>query len=98
MEADARMKLYKSIDVWRRRGPTTVIRYRCLQILPDGGYCVQSADFFNIPITADRIRESEQQFVELLAEQAPDERSGGYSTLEQAIAAHDADFEGDDSK
>jgi hypothetical protein len=35
---------------------------------------------------------SDRQFQELLIEQAPDERTATFSTLEEAIAEHDRDF------
>jgi hypothetical protein len=34
----------------------------------------------------------ERQHIELLIEQAPDERAGTYETLEAAIEAHEAEF------
>ena len=86
------MKHYKSIDVWRRLNDERVVRYRCFEVLPDGGFCVQSADFFDAPVSIDRILEHERQYVELLIEDAPDERSEPHETLEAAIEAHDKEF------
>jgi hypothetical protein len=38
------------------------------------------------------LRYLEKNFVELLEETAPDKRNPGYATLQEAIAAHDAEF------
>lgn len=67
----------------------TVARYRCLESLDTGKYSVQSADFYH---DGKESRELEDQFIELLTEQDPAERSGEYDTLEAAIAAHKRDF------
>jgi len=92
MEAHQLMKLFKSIDVWRRRDDQTLVRYRCLQLLPDGGYCVQSADFYHQPPSEAQQQNLDRQFLELLAEQSPDERDSLHPTLEGAIEAHDKEF------
>jgi hypothetical protein len=81
------MKLYEAIDVWRKQSDGTAIRYRCFKVLPEDGYCVQSADYYptaNVDL--------EKQFIELFAEQEPDERSGIFSTLEEAITNFDQEF------
>jgi hypothetical protein len=86
------MNLYKAIDVWKRVNKTTAIRYRCFESLNSGHFCVQSADFYRIPLDADQVRSLSSQFVELLVEQDPVERSGEYATVAEAIAAHDEEF------
>jgi hypothetical protein len=83
--------LYRAIDVWRRR-PNGAVRYRCFEVLPGGRFCVQSADFFSLPFDNQRSDFSDRQFQELLIEQAPEERTATFSTLEEAIAEHDRDF------
>jgi hypothetical protein len=83
--------LYRAIDVWRRR-PNGVIRYRCFEVLASGRFCVQSADFFSLPVDKQRGDFSDRLFQELLIEQARDERTATFSTLEEAIAGHDRDF------
>ena len=70
-----------------------MIRYRCLRNLGTGLFHVQSADTYRMPIDPAILRQHESQFLELLIEEAPSARSTGYSSLEQAIAAHDRDFE-----
>jgi hypothetical protein len=85
-------KQYRAIDVWARKDEGTLVRYRCVEVLPVGGYCVQSADFYNLPydkVESDRL---DKQFVELLAEEAPDSRSGVFSSLSEAIRAFVVEF------
>jgi hypothetical protein len=82
------MMLYRSFDVYKRT-ETAIVRYRCFQTIPDGYYCVQSADFYrentnrNFP---------DDQFIELLAEVSPEQRSPAFATIEEAIAHHDSEF------
>lgn len=85
--------LYVEFNVWKRRDEHSLIRYRCFQILPGGRYCVQSADF-HYPYREDTdALFHAKQFLELLAEESPCARVGSsYDSLEEAIAAHDADF------
>ncbi len=87
--------MLKAIDVWKRLPDGHVVRYRCFEILGGGGYCVQSADFFTLPIDDAQLKFFEKQFLELLIEEDPTERSAIYPTLEQAIEAHDRDFSED---
>jgi hypothetical protein len=91
MEAH-RMRLYRAIDVWRRVDDKTAVRYRCFECLPLGGFCVQSADFYSLPLDEAQERDLARQALELLIETAPDERADVHPTLEAAIEAHDRDF------
>jgi hypothetical protein len=91
VETDRLGKLYRAIDVWQRRADGQLVRYRCFQVLPDGGYCVQSADFH--PQDARQTELLEKQYLELLSEIAPDERSKVHRSLEEAIKAHQAEFD-----
>jgi hypothetical protein len=84
-------KLYRSIDVWRRR-EADIVRYRCFHILPDEIYCVQSADFYRPPFDDKRVVELNKQFLQLLDEEAPESRSGGFPSLTEAIEAFDQEF------
>lgn len=86
------MNLYKAIDVWKRVNRDTVIRYRCFESLNSGRFSVQTADFYRIPLDADQVKNLGSQFVELLVEQDPIERSGEHATVAEAIAAHDEHF------
>jgi hypothetical protein len=84
--------LFKAIDVWKRISDSEAVRYRCFQCLQTGKYCVQSADFYRLPEKPVQSANLERQHIELLIEQAPDERAGTYETLEAAIEAHEAEF------
>jgi len=42
--------MFKPIDIWKRLDHTTAVRYRCFQRLTDGQFCVQSADYYYLPI------------------------------------------------
>jgi hypothetical protein len=46
-----------------------------------------------VPWDPKQVADLDRQYLELLAEQAPDERSGSFDSLEAAIAAHDRDFD-----
>jgi len=87
------MILYQQIDVWKRRGGGRLCRYRCLRLEPEGTYVVQSADSLSIPLDLAVVDILDAQFHQLLAEEAPEERSQTYATLGEAIAAHDREFE-----
>jgi len=84
--------MFRAIDIWRRVNDSEVVRYRCFQSLRTGRYCVQSADSYRLPDNLNQERYLERQYIQLLIEQAPDERGGAYDTLEAAIEAHDAEF------
>jgi hypothetical protein len=84
--------LYRAIDVWIRVSEGTLARYRCFEILPAGKYCVQSKDFYSLALSPDVPKQLDNQFLELLRDQAPDERGGAYETLEEAIQMHERDF------
>ena len=86
------MKLYKSIDVWKKIHDTKAIRFRCFQIGEDAAYCVQSADIFSYPLDKNRIVYLERQYIELFLEESPDKRNQVFSTLEEAIKVHEEEF------
>jgi hypothetical protein len=54
---------------------------------------VQSADFYESPVDGKQTEILEQQFIELLIEEEPDKRAHLYDSIEEAILAHDRDFE-----
>jgi len=83
------MTLYRTIDVWERKDSRTVVRYRCLESLESGRFSVQSADYYRDGKSPANL---DNQFVELLTEQDPSERSGEHATLKAAIDAHNREF------
>jgi hypothetical protein len=85
-------KIYRQVDVWVRLEDQRIAVYRCFEVLPDRKYCVQSKDFFSVPVDLGAVRESEKRFFELLAEEAPEVRTGAFNALEEAIQNHDQEF------
>jgi hypothetical protein len=83
---------YRSFDVWRRRGTHTLARYRCFEDCSTGRFCVQSADFYRLPVTNEQVQSLEKQFIELLMDQSPFERSESFASIEEAIRNHDEFF------
>jgi hypothetical protein len=84
--------LYEAIDVWRRMSDARIARYRCFKNVSSGRYSVQSTDFYQMPFDPKQAANLDRQCAELIAEQAPDERSGSFESIEAAIEAHDRDF------
>ncbi len=89
--------MYKQINVWRRIDSRTAACYRCFERLSDGFFAVQSVDYFRLPLTAAQRETLGSQFVELFIEEDPFERSGGFPSLMEALAAHDRDFQDDEA-
>ena len=84
--------MFKAIDVWKRISDSEAVRYRCFQCLRTGKYSVQSADFYRLPENPAQSDQLDRQHIELFVQQAPDEKTGAYDTLEAAIDAHEAEF------
>ena len=84
--------LYKLMKVYRRLGDRDAVVYRCLELLPGRGFVVQSADRVRLPLRLEDLQHHERQFWELFCEVAPEERAKPYPSLEEAIAAFDAEF------
>jgi hypothetical protein len=89
------MPMYREVSVWERTEGTGLVCYRCLELLPQGGFCVQSADFYQ---QADdfckRDKGFARQFIELLIEDSPEARTKVFPTLQEAIEDHKREFEG----
>lgn len=85
-------RLYIEVNVWKRIEENRLLRYRCFHILPDNKFCVQSADFYNLPLNDKQMRYLSEQFIQLLQEEDPTVRSGLFDSLEEAVASHDRDF------
>lgn len=82
--------LYRYIPIWRRIENAAVL-YRVFEVI-GLGYSVQSKDFFHGDALKDCTFSTEAQFLELLIEQAPDERFGPSPTVEAAILEFDQEF------
>jgi hypothetical protein len=92
MGSTLRSKYYKKIDVWKKIDDKCVVRFRCYELIGEGEFCVQSADYFYYPISNEQLIKSENQQLELFLDIDPTERSETFSTLEEAILAHEAEF------
>lgn len=84
-------QLYRSFDVWKR-GEGVLYRYRCLEVVGEGRYCVQSRDAYRPPFSEQVSQLLEANFLELLFEEPPGERAGLYPSLQEAVEAHEKDF------
>ena len=85
--------LLKRIDVWRALSSERALRYNCVQNLQTGLFRVCTADFVE---PGDRYGiDQARYFVEqVIGTDADDsEQPEWFKSLEDAIAAHDADFE-----
>ena len=89
--------MFKTIDIWKTLDNATAVRYRCFQRLTDGQFCVQSADYYNLPLNENQVRALDRQFVELFIEESPDRRSSLHRTVEDAIAQYELEFASDNS-
>ena len=85
--------LYKQINIWKRKSHDHLVCYRCFELVSQNKYCVQSCDYIYKDSSNESINSFNDQFIELLLEEAPEIRSTLYDTIEEAVAAHDKDFE-----
>jgi len=88
--------MYQELSVWKRINQRKLVRYRCFMNLTTKKFTVQSADSYYLPIDQKTMRSHDSQFIELLCESDPFERSDSFDSLAEAIAAHDRNFEVDD--
>lgn len=84
--------LLREFHVWRHSGVGSAVRYVCFENLSVGRFCVQSADFFRLPVDPGLLRQHERPLVELFLEQSPQDRCAWFASIEAAIKAHDHDF------
>jgi hypothetical protein len=82
------MTMFEYISVWKRVSDSELILYRCFKNLATGRYCVQSADFYRLPMNAKQVAFLEENFLRLFAAASPEERSNSFATLEEAIREH----------
>ena len=86
-------RLYREFSVWTRVDDKKASRFRCLEDLHSRLFCVQSADFYWLPITPEHLAQLDRQFVELLIEIDPVERCDWYGSVEEAIGKHVNEFD-----
>jgi hypothetical protein len=86
------MSLYQVVDVWKKISEKRLLRYRCFKNLETNRYCVQSADFYSLPLDGAQAINLEKQHCELFVEQLPDKRSSSFDSIEEAIEVHNREF------
>jgi hypothetical protein len=84
--------LYRLINVLRRISAEKAVLYRCFELIPGRGFVVQSADWVSLPLGPESMNHHERQLWELFCEVAPEQRSVPFESIEEAIAAFDAEF------
>lgn len=85
-------KTYRELSLWKRIGDNQAVNFRCFEEIESHLFCVQSADFYTLPLRADVGASFDRQFVELIIETEPIDRSDWFATVEEAIAAHEENF------
>jgi hypothetical protein len=83
---------FRDFDIWKRISDNCVDRYRCFEILPNQGFCVQSRDRYceyDFKKNQDFL---ERNFLELISDLSPLDRSSISSTIEGAIIAFEQSF------
>ncbi|MCA1364993.1 hypothetical protein I6F14_32480 [Bradyrhizobium sp. IC3069] len=84
--------MYRELSIWKRIDGERAAHFRCFEDLASHLFCVQSADYYALPVTVTARREFDRQFVELFIEVEPKKRSRWFATIEEAIAAHEEEF------
>lgn len=84
--------LYERVEVWKRVRVNLVIRFQCLRCLTDGLFAVQSADLLRAATYKADLQASDQKFVELLLGENPADRCAWFSSVSEAVSAHEREF------
>lgn len=84
--------LYREIVIWRRNSDVEAVRYCCFENLETSQFCVQLADFIQLPINDEQAHHQLRNRVELFVE-GQLESCDWHGSLKAAIEAHDAMFE-----
>lgn len=84
------MTLYRYIPIWLRAS-NGISLYRCFEVLGEG-FTVQSKDFYTMESIRKNASLFENQFLDLLLEQAPEARFKPQPTIQAAIESFDAHF------
>ena len=85
------MKLFRQISIWNRIDDNRAVRFNCIEELSTHKFTVQSADFFTLPIKGEHLAYFERSFPERFIDVEPEQRKW-FDSIEQAIAAHQAEF------
>jgi hypothetical protein len=84
--------LYREVNVWKRVSDREAARYRCFERLPEGGYGIQSVDWYQLPLKEKEVKFLENNFLELMIEKTLANRTKLYPTVTEAIAAFEQNF------
>ncbi len=87
------MDRYSQIEVWTRYDDGRVIIYRCLQNLGSQKYMVDRAEIVPTPVLRETLLEIAADQLEHFIEGAPEDRLSQFASLDEAIEAHDLEFE-----
>lgn len=86
------VNIFQELLIWKTIDDKSAVRYFCFFNLTTKKYCVQSADFFNLPIEEKQVHYFARQSIELFVESPPNERCGWFESLLEAIEDHDDSF------
>jgi hypothetical protein len=87
-------RLYCEINVWQPIDDQTLIRYRCIHVLPDNKYAVKASDYVRDLLEKENLKVQDQYFLEsmfyggleMLVEISCD-------SLQEAIDKHNKEFQ-----
>ena len=85
--------VYRLHEIFKRISSNRAVVYRCFENTSTAEYSVQSADYFQVPVSLEQIAHNRLQMLELFIECDPGERSGRFPTAEAAIEDFDRSFE-----
>ena len=87
-------RLYSEINVWQPLNDTTLIRYRCIHVLPDNKFAVKASDYVRLPLEQKELQIQERYFLESLFDGGLEMLvTTACDTLEEAVAQHHKDFQ-----
>jgi hypothetical protein len=92
------MTLFKEHKIFRHQEGGKAAVYVCFERLDDGMFAVQQMEAFAPASAMQAVQEAGNiagTTLELFAETSPSERCDWYPSLQDAIAAHDRNFEND---
>jgi hypothetical protein len=84
--------LYREVIVWKRVSEKEITRYCCFERLPEGGYGVQSIDWYHLPLNEKNSKSLDNNFLGLMVEDTLINQTKLYTTVVEAIAAFEKNF------
>jgi hypothetical protein len=84
--------LYREVNIWKRVSEKEAARYRCFERLPEGGYGIQSVDWYQLPLKEKNTKFLDNNYLELMIEKTLTNQTKLYPTVAEAIAAFEQDF------